>query len=392
MDLVVYKDADQFIARDAWANTEVAKAAKASDLFDKVTELLADGGTVRLASATYELDRPIRLPSRVTLTGSGRTTILKPKDIAIHAEGEQFIVVENLACHGPGHDVGGEAGVLFHDCGDSEIRNVHARDFQGCGIVIRNRSFMCYVTNTSTCANGRAGLLLDELTGGGRIGDFVPSLVVGCRSYGEVGHGFEIKRSLCCNLVGCSVFQCQGDGFHLHACSNSTCISGCRVFEALGCGVRALNTHELNVSSSIFCWNKDHAIDCSRVFWGTVSANELIDSGGTEGTARHGVLLRDGTRSVTVSANAIFNWDGHQPMICGVYETQDCLNNHVADNTIHYYSDRDVVMQGSGSTTADNVSMSDAYHHPQKPDRDHKKVTREFTRDRIEQFLDDTRI
>ena len=70
--------------------------------------------------------------------------------------------------------------------------------------------------------------------------------------------------------------------------------------------------------------------------WGTISGNNIIDSGdvidysndGWKTGYSYGIYLHSDTRSIQVAGNAIFNWpDGHPPMIDGIYESDNCRFN-----------------------------------------------------------------
>jgi len=366
----------------------------AAEVLPKTVAAAGPGGRVSLLPGTYALREPLALPSSFSLSGAGRGTRLTNApgfegEALVLATGTDQVTVENLSL-APAKTDGVAAGVVLDDAGDGALNNLAAVSFRDYGLILRGKSFLCRVQGCTTGNNGKAGLLLKDLNHGGRGGDFVPCNIVNCLSYGERGSGFEADHSLCANFTACQVFQAEQHGFRFHSTSNSLCVSGSRVFECLGSGVLVQDTHEVNLSSNIFCWNKGHGIELNHAVWGTVAGNNVIDSGGTEGTQRHGVYLHTDTRSVHVSANSIFNWDGHMPMLCGIYEKEDCQWNSFTGNNINFYSEEGVKCQGKNSTAAGNTCKADFHSHPEKEpflELPRTKGTKEFDLDRIRTFI-----
>jgi hypothetical protein len=230
----------------------------------------------------------------------------------------------------------------------------------------------------------------------GRAGDYMPNLVMGCTSLGEMGHAFELSGAICVNIVGCLAFQPQGHGFYIHDASCSTLLTGSRCFQGSQNGVMAENTHELNVSSNILCWQRGHGIELNHVTWSTICGNEFIDSGGAIEPRTHGVYLRGDTKSVQVTGNTIFVWEGQQPMLCGIYEAEECQNNQITGNNINYYTDDAVFSAGTNTTVANNVGVAGMYPEPgREPFRTEFKYPDSFyvpfTRERLQRFLSLTR-
>jgi parallel beta-helix repeat protein len=159
-------------------------------------------------------------------------------------------------------------------------------------------------------------------------------------------------------------------------------------------GIMVEDTHELNVSSNIICWNRGHGIEMNHVIWGTVSANNFIDNGGVAEPQAHGIYMHTDTKSVQVTANAIFNWQGHLPMRCGIYETEDCQYNQISHNNINYYTEEAVVCQGKNSVASNNLSLAEDYPHPGRQPfikLDRPFQAKPFTPDKVAQFLRETR-
>lgn len=377
---------------------EVGSYDVADAALQAAIEMLAGGGSLILMSGAYPLSATLKIPSNVTLRGMGASTVLRSSgahelDALLIASGVSGVVIADMCL------VGGNAanGVVMEDCGDCEVRAVRARDFDQCGVVLQRDCFMCRLLDNVTSGNPRSGTLLADADRT-RGGDWVPNLVSGCTSLGEAGHGFEIDKSLCTNFVGCQVHQSGGHGFFLHRQANSTCITGCRVYQGYGNGIMVEDSHELNVSSNIVCWNRGHGIELRRVFWGTISANNFIDNGGRVAPPRCGIYLDAGTRGIQVSANALFNWPGHQPMVHGIFESSDCQDNQITDNTVNFCSNIPVASHGRASVAKDNLGLPEAYEHPAAPHLfplvDGKrvpKIAEPFSGERLQDFLQQTR-
>jgi hypothetical protein len=314
--------------------------------------------------------------TRLVVGGAGGT------GTGLLCESLKGVVLSDLAIiAGDGKEAA--AGIVVDDCGDCQVRDVYVQGFAEYGIWMRNSSFLCELRSCKLAANGKANIYLDHLAGGGRGGDFVPNLVTNCITYGG-GTGIECNRVIVLNILGCAVFQPGRYAYHLHHTSNSVLISGCRSFQVEEHAVVVENTHELNVSSNIFCWHRGHGIVLKDVSWGTVSGNEFIDQGvrSRDGVHTDGVVLSESTQGVQVVGNAIFNWGDQVPMAVGVREDATCRNNTISGNNINYYTEADVISEGSGTTVSDNVSeRGESYQNQDRP------PFPDFTTDRIQAFI-----
>jgi hypothetical protein len=417
-DLQVYRKGEWVILRGQTDDKVVLRDKDAADVINTGIEMLGrqGGGEIRVTPGIYEMESPVRLTDFVTLRGSGKATVLKlgktnEEGMVIYAEGVDNVVVTDLTVQGlPGNreelpdtmeqakkpyveevfEPGKEfvypyepSGVVFHQVGTGQVRNVYARDFRSYGIWLRKDNFMCEVNSCITSGNGKAGVFLQHNNEGGRGGNHVPNLVIGCKSYGEEGNAYELVRSTCNNLVGNIVYQCRGHAFKLHGHSCSNLITGCRVFEGYRNAVYCEQGHETNVTGNIFCWNRGHGIEIVNTVWSTISGNNIIDAGGVVNYAEvgwqtgltHGILLRGDTRSLQITGNSIFNWgDGHAPMIDGIHETAECRNNNIADNNINFYSGEAVNLNGRNSRSVNNLGIARFYGRiwegPFMPDSD----------------------
>ncbi len=398
-DFIIHKKGDQTIAKSSYEDKVIISDQNSSKVINHIVEIVKEkkGGEIRLGTGVYEIDSPIHLPSLVSLRGRGRNTILKlsplnQEGIILKVSQGESIVISDLTCQGiPGGK--DSNGIVIEDSGDCEIRNVHSRDFDGCGLMLRGNSFMNKIINLTTSANKRAGILIKE-GGRGRGGDWMPNLILGCTSIAEQGHGMELDFAICTNITGCQIFQPKGHGFYIHSESNSTCISGSRVYQGHQNGIMVENSHELNVSSNIICWNRKNGIELNHVVWGTVSANEFIDNGARVEPKANGIYLHTDTKSVQITANAIFNWHGHLPMCHGIYEAENCENYQITHNTINYLTEQGVVSQGKNSIAGNNLVVEKFYPHPGAkpfPDDAPDFVGEPFNSERIEAFLKLTR-
>lgn len=395
---LVYADGGEVFARGRATGDRVAQGASAADVIQGVLDVLGaqGGGELLIECGTYAIERPLRLPAMVAVRGAGRATVLKldpanAEGIIFLAEGVQGLTLADLTCQGDPAAAEG-AGVVLDECGDCEIRGVYARDFDSYGFLLRHNCFMNRLLDNTTSGNRRAGTMIRD-TGSGRGGDWTPNLIMGCTSIGETGHGFELSFALCTNLVGCQVYQPGGHGFYFHSESNSTCLTGSRVYQGSQNGILVENSHELNVSSNIICWNQGHGIELRYVVWGTVSANNFIDNGGRT-QQRYGIYIHTDTHSVEVTANAIFNWEGHEAMLGGVYEAEDCAHNQISHNTVNYYTGEAVTSLGRGSVAVNNLGVAEKYVHPGPasfPTQGLLYTQGEFTRERVQDFLGLTR-
>jgi hypothetical protein len=335
----------------------------------------AGGGEVELQPGVFRLQEPLRLPSRTTLRGSGRGTRLvvdaaDGEGVGVLAQGAKGAVVRDLAIHA-GAEGTQRAGAVFDDCGDCQMIDVYAQDFAGCGLVVRNNSFLCEVRGCKLANNGEAGLRLEQLADKGRVGDYIPNLVTNCIAYGG-GHGFQTIRCIVANFVACQAFQVNRCGFRIEGVSNSVLLSGCRTFKIVGDAVSVEASHEFNATGNIFCWHRGRGIVLRDVSWACISGNEIIDSGSemTGGDAAIGVLLAGKTEAVQITGNTIFNWGGQGLMTYGVREEATCRNNAIVANNFNWWDRADIFAEGENTRVENNTGrQSPAYHgSPEGPD------------------------
>jgi len=394
--VIVGEVGGDIVALEEMTREEFSRGA-AEDVVKDALQKASDGGSVRLLAGEYEMRTPLEVPSGVRFEGTGKGTRIVA---SIGFCGEALLIcnsgsqteIANLLLDGRFSE-SAPVGLLLEDCGDCVVDGVLALGFSDHGIALRDHCFMCRVSGCSTSGNGRSGIAIQKAANGGRGGDYVPNSITGCSSYCELGSGFELEHALCVNLTACQVFQAERHGFLVHETSNSACLSGCRAFECSGSGVYVKDSHEINISSSIFCWNLSHGIELNHAIWGTVSSNNIIDSGGCHGDSVHGIYLHTDTRSIQVSGNAIFSWDGHIPMLAGIFENDDCQDCSFVGNNINYCNEvTGIVCRGKNSMEQGNYCRAEKHIHPEKepfaPDKPGRKA-KEFTLDRIKSFMND---
>ncbi len=161
------------------------------------------------------------------------------------------------------------------------------------------------------------------------------------------------------NLIGCSVFQPSGIGYYIHKSSNSVLLSGSRSFQVEQDAVVVEGgSHEINISGNIFCWQRGHGIVLRGANWGSVTGNNVIDSGvrTRDGSARNGIMLEAGCKGLQVTGNAVFNWGDQVPMAFGIIEDSTGVNNLISHNNINFFTQQAVQSAGKGTLAKDNVS------------------------------------
>jgi hypothetical protein len=398
-DLVVFRQGGEIVVKGLENGKVLRREGQADRALQWAIDRLAAqrGGKIELGSGEFVIQKPVRLASFVTLSGSGRATVLKlgpeNKDgVLLMADAQQEIVLSDFTCQGvPGPPT--SAGIVFNSVGDSEIRNVTARDFSGYGIWVRNNCFMNRIISCTTLGNGAAGIYLSQ-NFRGRGGDFLPNLIEGCTSMDEKGNAIELNVSLCTNIVACIVHQPKGYGFYFHTISNSTLLSGSRCFQGEKAGVLVEDSAEIDISSCNIGWNRGHGIELNHVVWGTLSGNNIIDNGARPNSPADGIYLHTDTKGVEITGNAIWNWPDQQALLYGVYESADCQNNQIRSNSINNFTKQAVFSAGKNTTVADNKAVVDPYWSGVDIPPFVKRPFREeppFTHDRADEFLRLTR-
>lgn len=344
------------------------------------------GGQVLLENGDFTFDSPIQLPNNITLKGVGRgTRIIANTGAAIVCEGVNGVTITDMRIVA-GPDGIANTGIILDYCGNCSVRDLICMGFAEHGIVMKNHCFLCEIRGCSLAGNTKANISLDnnkciiDETGTWqftRAGFCAPNLLSNCTIFGG-GKGIELDGTTVANIVACTVYQTHDIGFHIHNTSNSVLISGCRTFQINGPALVVEDSHELNVSSNIFCWHTEHAITTTNARWGTIVGNEIIDTGSWNSELSvvnrtpsellpetfepfNGIHMVD-THGYTVNGNSIFNWQVCPSMRYGVYEDAASRKNVITGNNINLYSDDSVLSLGQGTIARDNVGEADTTH------------------------------
>jgi hypothetical protein len=376
---IVYLDATGCKCVTAVTRETLFESADAAEVIQAAMDACPDaGGTVLLEQGDYDLRAAVKLRSGVHLRGRGRSSRLRlaaenADGVGVLCEGINTAVVSDLAVVAGGGDAAG--GVVLDDCGDCQVRDVTCAGLAGCGIEVRNGSFLSEVRGCRLAGNAEAGIRFHKLKKG-RAGDYIANTISDCIIYGG-GRGIDCEEAIVVNIVGCTVYQSKDTAYYLHRDTNSVLISGCRTFQITGSAVVVEDSHELNVTGNIFCWHTGHGIVVRGARWGAITGNEVIDTGSyNPGAADQAVALADvadkltpcdairllDVRGFSVTGNTLFNWPQGTRLAAGVREDNRSRMNLIANNNINYYGEADVVSEGRDSVVAGNVGHGDEPH------------------------------
>ena len=82
-------------------------------------------------------------------------------------------------------------------------------------------------------------------------------------------------------------------------------------------------------------------------------------------------------------------------MLAGIYETGECRDNRITDNTINYYTEKGIRSEGRNTESLNNTAVAGYYAHPSAGPfakrRAQPRTTPPFTTDRVDAFLELTR-
>jgi len=406
--IIIYQDQQFIKAVGSISREALIESTRANAVIQQAIDRY--GGEISLVPGDYALSQPLRLADNITLRGKGRSTrLIANSETGILGEGVNGAVVSDLrlvAGDGPG------SGIVLDDCGDCKVRDVLCAGFPDYGIWVRNNSFLCEIRGCSLAGNQKANIFLDhlatEITDMGewvmtRAGTFIPNLVTNCIIFGG-GKGIETRRTIVANIVACVVYQTNDIGFHIHTTSNSVLISGCRTFQITGPAVVVEDTHEFNLSSNIFCWHTNEGIVVRKSMWGTITGNEVIDSGSYHREApdvtvkvsdldapppsMHGIALHE-TLGYTVSGNAIFNWPVCMMGLAGVYEDSACADNNITGNNVNFFREATAHDTDRPAAVTGNHVQPDCHHWRYHAHAgEHEKIIQTYRTNLTRQFID----
>ena len=371
---------NQYRLRDQVSGKTLLTTASADQAFGIAKERLGQvGGLLRLTPGRYVLTQPVALGNETWLQGSGRSTVLYCRQqggLLMRAVRGAIVSDLTLLADSAQRPL---VGVQLNDAGECQVRNVRVQGFADYGIYLKNNTFLNELAHCWVADNRKANIFLEDLAVGSRGGDFVQNEIKNCTTV-RGGNGIETSNAIVVNVVGCSVFQPSGHAYFVRKSSNSVLISGSRSFQVEGDAVVVENSHEINLSSNIFCWHRGHGIVLRGANWGTVSGNNVIDSGvrTRDGSLRTGIVVEKGCKGLQITSNAVFNWGDQMPMAYGITEDNTGENNLIAQNNINYFTQVGVQAAGQGTVVTNNVTAKDrAYQGMGKkgyPDFDTKKI------------------
>ena len=271
-------------------------------------------------------------------------------------------------------------GITLNCSSNCQISNAFIKGFLKFGIHIHTSCAFCTVTSCDLAGNMEANVKFERLDIKGKAGDFIPCTISNCNMFGG-GKGLECDFATVVNIIGCSFVHSFPCAIHIRNFSCSNLISGCRTFQIKGDAVVVEDSHEINISSNIFCWHEGHGIVLRNVLWGTVSVNNVIDSGSInikEGGShpkmaffrspqpdfdrdkhrKSGILLEGTTQGLTVNGNALFSWPHILRMDPAIKEGEGCNNNLITGNNINAFKgDEAISISGENSKSVQNLCV-----------------------------------
>lgn len=381
-DFRIATDGTQYYVYGVVDGKRLFKSDQASEAIQyAIDQHATDGGQVIISKGDFPLDQPIRMADRIHLLGSGRASKLRVTEsnsagVGITAERMNAMTISNLSVTA-GNNPNAKIGISIDDCGNSKILDVFCVGFSEYGISMRNNSFLNEIRGCHLAGNEKANLYFEQLAKG-RFGDFLPNMVANCMIYGG-GKGIALNRVIVMNISDCMIYQTKGPAFHIYNVSNSVLVSGCRTFQITGPAVLVEDSDEFNCSGNIFCWHTEQGILLRNVNWGTITGNEIIDTGSYNSgkkdqttqmddlpenlTLYDGIEMQD-AHGYHVGGNTIFNWKVCPKINNGISEDSQSSTNIIANNNVNYFAGSDVVSNGKGTTVQGNVSLKDEAHQP----------------------------
>ena len=391
-DVSLHRINDHYELRDQVNKRKIASFKSADIAIQFAIDKMESGGNIELGAGSFDLKNTIYLKDRINIKGKGTSTVLKvfstdTSGVAIIGTDLKQVQVSGFSLIA-NDTINSIAGIRYIHCGDSEISDVYSEGFLKYGIWLSNNSFLCHINNCTAADNGRANIFTDSLFWS-RAGEYMPNLITNCITYGG-WNGIETNKSIVLNIVGCIVHQPENYGFYIHNVSNSVILSGCRTYQSGNDGVVVEKSHEINITGNIFCWSRGKGIVMRGVDWGTVSGNNIIDSGserygGFPGVGEAiGIELTENCRCLQVTGNNIFNWGGQGIMQYAVYEDESCSNNLFSSLNINYFEKDAIFSKGKGSEVMNIIEQKDPPLHgkPSGPDP-------LFIPQRLQDFIDE---
>lgn len=385
-DYVIFKEGDFFSARNRISGSVEVKDKEAGVTIQTVLDKFKGrGGKVELMSGRYPLTSQLVIPSHVTISGNGTSTVVvigktSQLESAFYSDSTSKVTIQELAItsEDPKEE---HSGIIFNSGGDCLVRDVFITGMGAYGIWYRGYCFLSEIRGCKISGSGKSGIFLQGVKTKSRAGDYLPNLIANCIIYGG-NYGIKLQETLCTNIVACQVFMTKNAGIYLDR-SNSTLISGCRTYQIQSDAVKVVKSDELNVSSNTFCWHEGHGIMLDGVIWGTINGNNFIDNGHINivpedvssasyvmkipdginvlDSLKCGIFATNKTRGVTVSGNAVFNWGSNAPLKHGIHEDASCSDNIIIGNNINFYHYSGILSEGTNSKESNNLSTKEPF-------------------------------
>lgn len=387
-DFEVFRLENQYIVRGSVDQKKHFHSERSDKAIQWAANQLKNGGQIFLHSGTYILKSEIQLKSYVSLKGAGMGSVFiidsdHRTGIGFNIIGKNRVILSDFALKSIKSNNKSKTGIIFDDCGDCLVDGVYIVGMKENGILFTNKTFLSEVTNCRIAACGGSSIKFENLAGQGRGGDFVPNNISNCIIY-QGNYGITCNNAIVVNISNITIYQSKKAAFYLNKRSNSVLITGCRTYQIQGDAVIVEDSHEINISSNIFCWTEGNGIVLNGVKWGTVSANNVIDNGSINpfdpqkdslistndykkvlrspdhrSSVKSGIILQNKTKGLTVTGNAVFNWPSTPKMKFGIVEDETCENNNIISNNINFYSVADVKSEGQGTVVMGNVGYGD---------------------------------
>ena len=378
----IYCENDTYYVMGAIKRNILLEGQDLVDLIESIQGGFGEiGGEVYFHRGVYQLGRPIQLQSNVSLRGSGKNSIL-----LVSASNEEGMAIVGTEIEGatissvtikPEETQSSHTGISMSSCSNCKISNAFIKGFLKFGIHIHTSSAFCDVTSCDLAGNMEANVKFERLHEG-TVGDFIPCTISNCNIFGG-GKGVECDFAIVVNITACSFVHSFPCAIHIHKFSCSNLVSGCRTFQIKGDAVVVEDSNEINISSNIFCWHEGHGIVFRNVLWGTVSVNNVIDTGsknlkeGEPHPSQHffmkpkpdfdrdkyrksGILLEGTTQGLTVNGNALFSWPHILRMDPAIKEGEGCNHNIITGNNINAFKgDEAISISGENSKEMQNL-------------------------------------
>jgi hypothetical protein len=146
-------------------------------------------------------------------------------------------------------------------------------------------------------------------------------------------------------------------------------VVNCRTYQITGDAVVVEDSHEISIVGNTFSWHTEAGMTLRRVRWGTVTGNNIIDTGsinpggpfdskrfadlGDYPPSYAGIAL-EACRGLTVTGNALFNWPVCPPMSSAIDEDDESANNVIVGNNANYYREQAVRSAGTQTVAESN--------------------------------------